>query len=114
MLITNKIKNQKCIEECKSCEQACLEGIKLCLNESEPNVQARIECIDTLNKCASISNLASRFISMDAKEAKNICMVCAAICEKAASECHIFEDNICAACEAECKKCANECKKIAS
>lgn len=104
-------KYQKCIDACNRCAQACDECIVLCLNE--PDVQARKTCIGILIECASICKQASCFMSSDAQFAKDLCKLCATICEKCAAECAMFKDDHCVKCAAECNACATECKAMA-
>jgi hypothetical protein len=104
-------KYQKCIDECNRCAQACAECIKLCLNE--PDVAARITCINSLMECNCICKEAAGFMSMDAKHAKDLCKLCAAICECCEKDCGKFKDDHCVKCAAECKTCADECNMMA-
>ncbi|MCO1602109.1 four-helix bundle copper-binding protein [Desulfosporosinus nitroreducens] len=52
---------QACIDACNSCFQACEECYTACLNE--PDVQARIHCIQVLRDCADICAMASQYMS---------------------------------------------------
>ena len=104
-------KYQKCIDACNICAQACDECMMLCLNE--PDVQARKKCIAGLVECASICKLASCYMSMDAKYAKELCKLCATICDTCAKECGMFKDDHCQKCSDICKACANECQQMA-
>ena len=100
-------KYQKCIDACNRCAQACHECMMLCLNE--PDVAARKNCISMLAECACICKEAAGFMSMDAKSAKQLCGLCASICEQCAVECAMFKDDHCTKCANECKACAGEC-----
>lgn len=102
---------QTCIDACTRCTQACDECFTLCLGEAD--VQARKNCIAMLVECAGICKLAACFMSTDAPHAKNICGLCALICEKCAAECAMFKDDHCVKCAAECRSCANECNRMA-
>ena len=104
-IVTNTTdKYQKCIDACNRCAQACYECLKACLNE--PDVQARKNCISMLSECACICKESSSFMSMDAMHAKDLCKLCATICEKCAADCKMFKDD-------HCVKCANECNMMA-
>lgn len=110
-IVTTADKYQKCIDACNRCAQACYECMKMCLNE--PDIQARKACIGMLMECACICKEAGAFMSMDAQHAKDLCKLCAAICEKCAQECAMFKDDHCVKCTNECTACANECKMMA-
>lgn len=104
-------KYQKCIDACKQCAQACLECFKMCLNE--PDVVARKGCISMLVECAKICELASCYMSMDAQYSKDLCKLCAIICDKCSQECNMFKDDHCKKCAEACHNCANECRQMA-
>jgi hypothetical protein len=107
-IVTNLTdKYQKCIDECNKCAQACLECMKLCLNE--PDVEARRACISMLLECADICKQAVCFMAMDSQYSKDICKLCAIICESCATECGMFKDDHCVKCAEICRLCANEC-----
>lgn len=107
-MTTNKY--QKCIDECKRCEQACYECFAMCLNE--PDVQARKGCVQMLIECAEICKVSSAFMAMNAQHAVNVCELCAAICQKCEQECAMFKDDHCKVCAKECKTCADECNRM--
>lgn len=86
--LTNKY--QKCIDACNRCAQACEECAKLCLNE--PDVQARKNCIATLIECANMCRQAACSMSFDAQFAKDLCRLCAIVCEKCASDCAMSKE----------------------
>ncbi|WP_407944238.1 four-helix bundle copper-binding protein [Paenibacillus durus] len=50
--------NQTCIDACNRCMQACEECLTACLKE--PDVQARVHCMQLLHDCADICALASQ------------------------------------------------------
>lgn len=110
-IVTNTTdKYQKCIDACTRCAQACHECIGMCLNE--PDVKARKQCINMLMECACICTDASGFMAMDAQHAKELCTLCATICDKCAQDCQMFKDDHCVKCANECKACANECRMM--
>lgn len=69
-------------------------------------------CIAGLVECASICRLASCSMSTDSKHAKEICTLCAKICEACGKECGMFKDDHCTKCSDICKTCATECKSM--
>lgn len=101
---------QSCIDACTKCLQACEECLTACLKE--PDVQARIHCIQMLRDCADICALASQWMSRSSMHAKQICQLCATLCEACAADCAKFQDAHCQACADECRKCAEACRKM--
>ncbi|NLJ30102.1 MAG: four-helix bundle copper-binding protein [Clostridiales bacterium] len=110
IVINSTDQYQTCINECNRCAQACLECMTACLNE--PDVQARRSCITMLAECAGICREAVCFMSMGAPHAKELCKLCAVICDKCACECGAFQDSHCVKCAQECKKCSDECNSM--
>jgi len=111
-IVTNMTdKYQTCIDACNRCAQACDECMKLCLGE--PDVQARINCIGTLLECAAICKQAACFMSTDAQHAKDLCKLCAVICDQCAADCGMFQDDHCKRCAGECRACSNDCRMMA-
>jgi len=106
--LTNKY--QKCIDACVKCAQACDECTKLCLYE--PDVQARKTCIATLVECARICSQSACFMSFDSQFSKDMCTLCAKVCDKCADECSMFKDDHCLKCSTECRTCADECRMM--
>lgn len=103
-------KYQPCIDECNRCAQACHECIKLCLNE--PDVSARKDHIAMMMECASICKEAACIMSMDGKHVKEICQLCAFVCDECSESCAKFKDDHCQKCSAECSKCADACRSM--
>lgn len=112
MGITGILNNpyQKCIDACNRCFQACHECAILCLNE--PDAAARKDHIAMMMECAGICQEAACFMTMDAKHDKEICQLCATICEECAIGCSQFKDAHCIRCADECRKCAAECRAM--
>jgi hypothetical protein len=57
--------------------------------------------------------MSASLMSMYGQFAKEHCKLCAAICDKCATECEMFKDDHCQKCAQECRTCAEECKKMA-
>lgn len=102
----------QCIEECLRCARACEECHTACLQE--PDVQARITCMQHLNDCAEICFQAVALMARDSQSAKNFCNLCAAMCEACATECDKFQDTHCKECANICRSCAEVCRQMAS
>ncbi len=111
-VVTNTTdKYQKCLDACAKCVQACYECLRACLNE--PDMAARKNCISILMECALICQQAVAYMSMDAQYAKDLCKLCATICDKCSQECKMFKDDHCQKCAQVCQECATECNNMA-
>ncbi|MFT9596214.1 four-helix bundle copper-binding protein [Mesobacillus sp.] len=101
-----------CIDECVKCARACEECLTACLQE--PDVQARIMCIQTLNDCAEICLQAVAYMARNSQFAKQHCQLCADICDACAMHCEKFQDAHCQECAKICRECAEACRNMAS
>ncbi|MDD7794091.1 four-helix bundle copper-binding protein [Clostridium sp. 'White wine YQ'] len=111
-LISNKNPHQSCIDICSKCAQICNECLNLCLHESD--VKSRIDCIRTLQDCAEICTTSACFMSRGSGSIKEICNLCAVICEKCIVECEMHDDEHCKTCANICSQCADECRKVSN
>jgi hypothetical protein len=98
---------QSCIDACMKCMQACEQCLTSCLKE--PDVETRIKCINMLRDCADICAQSSQWMSRGSMYAKQMCQLCATICDACAVECARFQDQHCQDCADFCRKCAQEC-----
>lgn len=64
---------QKCIDVCNKCMQACEECLTSCMKE--PDIQARVKCMQLLRDCADICSFASQYMSRNSQFAKDLCGV---------------------------------------
>lgn len=101
-----------CIEECLRCMRACEECLAACLQE--PDVQARVKCIQTLHDCVEICLTAAHFMAGNSPHSSAICNVCATICEECATHCEMFKDPHCQECANICHSCAEMCRKMSA
>lgn len=86
--------------------QVCEECFDFCLKETD--VKARANGLSILKDCADICALSAKFMASNSDYAKQLCGVCATVCDACASECFMFKDTHCQECADECRKCANE------
>ena len=95
---------QPCIEACLKCSVDCEHCATACLMKSSfQNIQKRIQhCID----CSQICLTSIPFMSRGSTYAKEICNLCAQICDACAKECARFQDE-------QCQQCAEACRKMA-
>ena len=104
-------KYQACIATCIASVVLCNECTNECLNEQD--VRMLTHCIRLNHECASVCRLAIEAITGGSEFVKQICSLCAEICNACASECekhgHMAHCKLCA--EA-CRQCAKECLQM--
>jgi len=104
--------HQFCITECNACADACDHCATACLSEDNPAMMT--DCIRNDMDCAAICRLAAGFMARGSIHAKEVCALCAHICETCADECAKHQHAHCQACAEACRKCAAECRKMAA
>jgi hypothetical protein len=65
-------------------------------------------------ECAAMCYASAQLMSLGSDKAKDICHLCAFICNECGNECAKHETEHCRECAAACKKCAEECEKMAA
>jgi hypothetical protein len=111
MQILKQEKYQSCIEACFSCAESCEACATACLRESDVSRLAR--CIQLDRDCADICAVAGRYMSRDSEYAKNMCRVCADVCDACAAECDKHKSmEHCRICAESCRACASECRRM--
>ena len=108
----SQINNSACAEACNACADACDNCTSSCLKEQ--HVAAMARCIQLTIDCAALCRLAASFAARDSIYAKELCALCASICDACAAECGQHDHDHCQACAAACKRCADECRRMAS
>lgn len=99
---------QACIDACTRCARACEECITSCLKE--PDVQARVRCVQLLRDCADVCTLSAALMARGSRYAGQLAGVCATACDDCAAECERFQDEHCQDCARHCRHCAEECR----
>lgn len=101
-----------CIEACVECANECEHCATACLNEKD--VAHMAKCIEIERYCADLCRMSAAFMarSSEATEhyAKELCALCAHVCEDCAKECekHSHMEH-CKACAEACRECAKAC-----
>lgn len=103
---------QSCIEACDSCADACDYCSTECLKED--HIKMMVECIRLDMDCAAICRAASGCMARDGRYAKDLCRLCAQVCEACAKECARHPQAHCQACAQACRRCAEECRRMVS
>jgi hypothetical protein len=104
--------HQSCIDACNACADACDHCSTACLKE--PNVKDMAQCIRLDMDCAAICRLAASYMARGSDFAKQVCALCADICEACGKECAKHQHQHCQECAKACQQCADECRRMAA
>jgi hypothetical protein len=63
-------------------------------------------------ECASMCYCAAQLMSLGSKKSKELCRLCAQICEACSKECAKHQSEHCQECAEICMICADECSKL--
>ena len=102
--------DSSCIEACNACAVACNQCAAACL--SEDDVKMMVRCITLDMDCAAICQLSAAAIARGSEHAKEICRLCANICEACAQECEKHKSLHCQSCAKACRVCAIACLEM--
>lgn len=101
---------RSCIQACYDCAQACDKCSAACLQEGDVAMMAR--CIELDDECAAICRLSAQFMGRNSDHARELCQLCAVICDACAEECSSHQAQHCQDCAAACRSCAEECRRM--
>jgi hypothetical protein len=90
-------KYDECLEACIECLKACNTCFDACLREDDIKMMAG--CIQLDRACADACAFAIQAMTTNSPFVKEICRLCADICESCARECAKHDHE-------HCKKCA--------
>ena len=103
---------KSCIDACNRCAEACDHCAASCLRE--PDVKAMTRCIALDVDCAQICRLAAGYMSRASECARDLCALCAEVCEACGDECAKHQKmEHCRQCAEACRHCAEECRRMA-
>lgn len=105
-------KFKSCIEACYACAAACDHCAAACLQEQD--VEAMARCIALDMDCAQICRLAASFMARGSEFAKELCQLCAKVCQACGDECAKHQMAHCQECAQACYRCAEECRQMAA
>jgi len=80
----------------------------------EEDIKMMAGCIRLDMECAAICYAAAQVMSMGGQKARELCRLCADVCEACGSECGKHDMEHCQECARACKRCAEECRKMAA
>ena len=99
-----------CIEACLRCAAICNHCASASANE--PDAHLRSACIQLNMECATICYTAAQLMSLGSEHIKEVCRLCAVICDACADECSKHNDPHCQETADMCRKCADECEIV--
>ncbi|MEK5400322.1 four-helix bundle copper-binding protein [Paenibacillus sp. FSL K6-2859] len=72
------------------------------------------ECIRLDCECAKLCTYTASALSINSSYARELCTLCAAVCESCGNECKKYESHHCQQCAEACFRCAEACRAMAS
>lgn len=102
---------KSCIEACYACAATCDHCASACLQEDDVKMMARCIALDI--ECARICRLAGASMASGSEFAKDVCRLCAMICQACGDECAKHQMDHCQECAQACHRCADECRRMA-
>jgi hypothetical protein len=99
-----------CLEACLRCYQTCLDtAMTHCLETGGKHIEAKH--FRLMMACSEICRSSSHLMLINSDHAKDLCKVCAKICDDCAADCEKLGDM--KDCAAACRSCADACRKMA-
>ena len=99
-----------CIEACMKCAAICNYCASSCAKE--PNAHMMARCIQLDMECAAICFATAELMSLGSDKVKEICKLCAIMCDACAEECSKHENVHCRECAEACTFCADQCEIV--
>jgi hypothetical protein len=117
----NKNTHAECIQACAGCATACelclasmLDMLKGATAPSDTDPQSQqSECPKCCIVCAAICQACIRVLSTDSPFAKDMCDLCAKVCDWCEQECRKEGHDHCLKCAEACEACARACRAVA-
>jgi hypothetical protein len=104
---------RKCLDECQSCEEICLETVSYCLEKGGDHAEPTH--IALLLDCAKICETSASFLARGSSQHAVVCGVCAEICKACEESCELWPDDPqMKACADACRSCFESCRKMAT
>jgi len=102
-------KYKACIEACNACILSC----KNCEKSCAANKVKMAKCIQLCQENVAICNAAVQLMTLNSDNAKELCVICAKVCDKCAIECDKYPTmKDCKDCATACRKAAKMCKEM--
>jgi hypothetical protein len=102
---------QRCIDECESCHDICLQVVAHCLRQGGRH--AEVGHTTTVLDCVDMCATSAHFMLRESKMHRRTCEVCAEVCDACAKSCEEFHgDDVMRRCAEECRRCAESCREM--
>src|SRR5690242_15410724 len=102
---------QECITACWSCRNECQTTLfNYCIQKSGEHTQQKH--IKLMVDCIQICQIAADFMTRNSSLHKNVCEICALICEACAESCAQIKDPEMQKCADACYHCAQICRAM--
>jgi hypothetical protein len=72
------------------------------------------KCIQLDMECSALCYASAQLMSMGSEKAKEVCRICAALCEECGNECGKHQTEHCQECARACQQYAEECRRMAA
>ncbi len=103
--------NEDCIAVCLGCASFCNHTALWCTDVETHRMEMK-KCIELSLECAALCAATAQLISMGSERAKDMCRLCAEVCESCAAQCSKFNNETLIACAELCGKCSNVCRAL--
>jgi len=107
----NYQENEDCIAACLGTASYCNHTALWC-TDVETHRKEMKKCIELALECAALCTATAQLISMGSDRAKDLCRLCADVCEGCAAQCGKFQNETLITCADLCAKCAMTCRAI--
>lgn len=110
--VTNAVAQQKykaCIDACNACVSSCKKVEAMCSKEKDGKMA---DCMRLCKECVVACVASSQLMTLDSGSSKEMCVICANICDKCATECEKFTADDCKKCAMDCRKAAKMCREM--
>ena len=96
-----------CIDACVQCAAVCRQCAASSLAEAD--VGSMVYCIQLDLECASLCTTTAELMILGSGFASRLCQVCADMCLACAAECEKHQREHCRLCASACNACAKQC-----
>ncbi len=105
--------NEDCIAVCLGTASFCNHTALWCTDVETHRVEMK-KCIELTLECAALCAATAQLISMGSERAKDLCRLCAEVCEACEAQCSKFNSETLIACAELCRKCSTICRAVYS
>src|SRR3954449_2587010 len=85
LIMTGYHTYKSCIDACLQCAAICNHCASSCTQEEDVKMMAK--CIQLDMECSAMCYASAQLMSLGSERAKEVCRICAALCEECGNEC---------------------------